>query len=57
MKLLRIALFVVVVVAAALACLFLLPWLKEGHDIEELPLFAAIVPLAALGLTRRRRRA
>jgi len=42
MKALRIALFVVVVAAAALACLFLLPWLKEGHDIEELPLFASI---------------
>jgi hypothetical protein len=47
MKALRIALFVVVVGAAALASLFLLPWLKEGHDIEELPLFASIAAALA----------
>src|SRR5262245_10308817 len=51
MKVLRIALFVIVVVAAALASLFLLPWLKEGHDIEELLLFAGVAAgLAVLGL-------
>lgn len=51
MKALRIALLVVVACASALASLFLLPWLKEGHDIEELPLFLSIAAaLAVLGL-------
>ncbi len=42
MKALRIALLLLVTCAGALASLFLLPWLKEGHDIEELPLFASV---------------
>ena len=47
----RIVLFVAVACAAALASLFLLPWLKEGHDVEELPLFASIAAaLLLLGL-------
>jgi hypothetical protein len=51
MKALRFALFVVVSGAAVLASLLLLPWLKEGHDIEELPLFASIAAaLTLLGL-------
>jgi hypothetical protein len=48
MQALRIAIFVAVAGAAALATLFLLPWLKEGHDIEELPLFASVAAALAL---------
>lgn len=51
MKALRIALLLLVVCAGALASLFLLPWLKEGHDIEELPLFASVsAALLVLGI-------
>ena len=46
MRFLRLLIFVAVSLGSLVALVFLLPWLKEGFGVEELPLFAAI--LAAL---------
>jgi hypothetical protein len=46
MRALRLLVFVVVGLGSVVALLVLLPWLKEGFGVEDLPLFAAI--LAAL---------
>lgn len=43
MRALRLLVFVVVGLGSPVALLFLLPWLKEGFGVEELPLFAAIL--------------
>lgn len=49
----KIALVVALLALSALALLFLLPWLKEGYGIEELPIFAGVllglIALAVLG--------
>jgi hypothetical protein len=59
MAVLRAVLLVVLVLGALVALLFLLPWLKEGFGIEELPLFAGIAAallVALLGWTALHRR-
>ena len=51
MTLLRVLLFVLLCIASVTALLLLLPWLKEGYDIEELPQFLGVVAiLVVLGL-------
>jgi len=46
--LLRAVALLVVALLAAGALLFLLPWLKEGYDVHELPLFTGIAAGLAL---------
>ncbi len=59
MRFARAILLVVLALGGLAALVFLLPWLKEGFGIEELPLFAGIAVglLAALALWVRLHRA
>src|SRR5688500_915122 len=48
MRAIRILLLVAILPASLLSLLFLLPWLKEGFDVDELPMFAGIAGALAL---------